>query len=304
MLRIAIVSTVRASFEDLKCFIHYHINTGFDKIYLFFDDPNDVGIKYADKFSNVKYTICDKTYWSQFQDSKNETILDRQCLNAAVGLKMAKKDNIDWLTHIDSDELVYPVLNIKEYLSETKADVLRMKLYEAQAESFKYTHSFEPILFRRQLKSNEIKFLIQNGLGHTLEFNHFLRAHTLSKVFFRVGILNLEVHIHGVMRDGVFLKTIPSESIYLLHYDSTRFSEWKRKWEIREKATMGSISLKRQGQVKKYYDACKLGENELIKVYQDIYFFSSEEIRKLKEFNFLEEIFIQKEKFEICHNSK
>ncbi len=52
---------------------------------------------------------------------------DRVCAAAAAGIELAAKDGIDWILHIDTDELVYPgggaEYSIQRVLASVPADV-------------------------------------------------------------------------------------------------------------------------------------------------------------------------------------
>ena len=52
---------------------------------------------------------------------------DRVCADAAAGIELAAKDGIDWILHIDTDELVYPgggaEYSIQRVLASVPADV-------------------------------------------------------------------------------------------------------------------------------------------------------------------------------------
>lgn len=49
----AIVSTVKGTGSTLESWLEYHTAVGFEKIFLFFDDPQDKAIEYCSAFSAV-----------------------------------------------------------------------------------------------------------------------------------------------------------------------------------------------------------------------------------------------------------
>ena len=111
----------------LSSFVLWHLRLGFTRIYCYFDDPNDPGIRQAKQLrldaekhgygTNAICAIpCDSTLRDEWSSLHTYTRWDiprvvhhvevRQLLNAEHGLRRAHADgDIDWLLHIDSDEL-------------------------------------------------------------------------------------------------------------------------------------------------------------------------------------------------------
>ena len=105
-MSVASVSTVRTPLNDLKKFGSFYLNTGTRTVFLFFDDPLDPTIEHFSSWKNVICIPCDHAYWAAQGQQKPNSIIDRQICNANAGLKMARDDGIDWIMHVDSDELV------------------------------------------------------------------------------------------------------------------------------------------------------------------------------------------------------
>lgn len=117
-IRSGVVTTLIGADKVIQSFVKYHLHIGFDRIYLFFDDPNDKSIDLVRSFREVTIIRHDaslRALWEQtelFKQKKYLAFLDkevmtRQMLNAAVARDMAIQDCIDWLVHIDIDELFF-----------------------------------------------------------------------------------------------------------------------------------------------------------------------------------------------------
>ena len=131
--RLGIVSTWRGHSETwANSWIRYHIGIGFSRIYLFFDDPDyDKNlIELLSKTAEYKYFLTiikvDKEHRKKFWTPDKKKSLDpeqwllpafgvyletchtsRQIMNVARAGVMARADDLDWLVHIDADELVW-----------------------------------------------------------------------------------------------------------------------------------------------------------------------------------------------------
>ena len=133
VMNLGIVSTWRGHSQSwANSWLRYHIAIGFSRFYLFFDDPEfdkDVirALRTAQEFKPFLAIIeVDKNYrkkYYTFQNTKNKEpeyhllhafgvylktdINSRQILNVVRAGVLAKADNLNWLLHMDSDELFW-----------------------------------------------------------------------------------------------------------------------------------------------------------------------------------------------------
>lgn len=118
----------------VESWLLYHLRIGFHSLYLFFDDPDDPAIQAAKEVAAlvqrpraVHIRSCSQAWWAQqklrsrfykYRHLKwaapvvdtNELISDvqsRQQLCVDLAIQDAFLDRVDWLLHIDIDELLY-----------------------------------------------------------------------------------------------------------------------------------------------------------------------------------------------------
>lgn len=116
----ALVSTVRgAPAAVLRTFISYHLSLGFDRLYLFFDDPHDPGIAVATSLAGsdrVEAIRANKSLveewetcmlWQELSKTVSVNNMSRQQLNCELAARRALHRGIAWLLHIDIDELFH-----------------------------------------------------------------------------------------------------------------------------------------------------------------------------------------------------
>ena len=112
-LRIGIVSTLRGAEKMIDSFILYHRAVGFDHLFLFFDDPDDPAIDRAQHHEAVTIIPHDAHLRRQWQASTLfaagfiDEVMGRQTLNLELAIGLAAEHGLDWLLHIDQDELFY-----------------------------------------------------------------------------------------------------------------------------------------------------------------------------------------------------
>lgn len=162
-MKTALVTTLRNADATLDYFVAYHLSVGFDHLFLFFDDPDDVSF---DRYEGhpavtaVKNTVSLRRRWQQTRSAAenypfaNQEVMARQIMNAHVAGQMALHRGIDWLLHIDSDELFYsptePIADHFAGLSARGIDVARYLNHEAIPETSRVQNFFTEVsLFKR-----------------------------------------------------------------------------------------------------------------------------------------------------------
>ena len=172
-MKCAVVSTVR--FPEFGCgvvrsFAGYHLAKGFSHVFLFFDDENDAGIQIVKSnfnASQVTVILPDSTIKTSWRMCPSYPTLKhyvktqvhaRQRLNCEVALNIALKQGIQWLLHIDSDELFYtPEPSVQEHFCNLERSNICQMTYlnhegvpEAEpTDSTGVDYFFETTLFRK-----------------------------------------------------------------------------------------------------------------------------------------------------------
>lgn len=119
MLTLGIVSTIADCRDSIEKFISYHKAIGFSHFYLFIDDNDIETKKVVEHHTNVFTFLKDEnltSLWEKIpsytplkeQNLVDKEVMARQELNFFVAYQMARETGIDWLLHIDADELFFP----------------------------------------------------------------------------------------------------------------------------------------------------------------------------------------------------
>lgn len=112
---IGLVSTVRRKDDDTANFLRYHLALGIDRIYLFVSRPDESSSTFP---SDPRVVVIPtdqrlRESWRQvpryreFEPFVETETMARQYLNLEIGIAMARQDRMDWLAHLDADELLY-----------------------------------------------------------------------------------------------------------------------------------------------------------------------------------------------------
>lgn len=167
-LQLAIVSMLRNADAVLDSFITYHLAIGFTRLFLFFDNPRDPSIRQALKYPGVTVIRNDEKLQQLWRKTRLYTtrpeyrqFLDcqlrpRQLLNVEIGIQLALREKIDWLLHIDLDELFYlPHGTVQQHfqaLTERGVRHVVYHNYESITETSEVNDYFREVtLFKRPL---------------------------------------------------------------------------------------------------------------------------------------------------------
>ena len=177
-MRAGIVSMMRNPGPVLDTFVRYHRNLGFSDFVILFDDPNDPDIARAEKLSGVIPIPVDhlvrrawvkQRYYEQCKDHIENTVGARQLLNIEYGVNIAIKQGIDWLLHIDIDELFFvknrDLKSHLELLSKSGKEAAIYYNYEAVPSEFEIDDYFEQVQdFKKPIKLLQHQKISRKGI--------------------------------------------------------------------------------------------------------------------------------------------
>ncbi|CAL5218972.1 g727 [Coccomyxa viridis] len=190
--KLAFVTTTSESFKQIKLWIDYHKSIGVNHFYLFVDGQAarpDVsarlraiqGVTVIPRDEDLKYRHAHSRIWNEtwlaafFHKPCNHELFVLQSLNMEAGIELAAKDGIDWILHIDTDELVYPgggaEYSIQRVLASVPSDVdtLVFPNYESLPERDDVQDPFtEVTLFKR-------------NYHHVVSDSYFKAYHTVAR---------------------------------------------------------------------------------------------------------------------------
>ena len=210
----AIVTTVRNP-HKIEDWITYHLKVGFDKLYIVLDDENE-NIEYKDDrvviFKNTKEwrnNLATGGMLGMFSSKYDEEVMSRQILNFATVQIQAKKDGINWLLHIDGDELFYPEDKPFSELFNNDYAVVQFDNYEMVPDHDSYENCFRE---GTKFKINGIKYI----------------AYSNGKSALNLTSNAIITGVHGFVGGSIF------DSPYgkILHYPSCNFSEYILKYKM------------------------------------------------------------------------
>lgn len=262
-----IVATVKAPLECLQAWRRHHERIGIRRFILFFDDPNDPSFDALKDEKGVTAVRCDDRYWRDNGEKPNQ-VPPRQIVNLHRGMFMARELGVDWIAHIDSDELIRPLCPMDEVLSRAGVNALLLDLREAVSERMDYKSIFEPTLFKKPPSQGQMRTARRLGCKNAFGYGSFFHGHTQSKTLFRLdgNVRRMGIHRplewHGEPSMGM------TRDIQLLHFDGVGFADWDAKWAARSVNHFGMRPARRR-QLEAYRDAAARGESSRLRLFRE-----------------------------------
>lgn len=266
-LRLAIATTVADAKNDIAEFIEYHSKIGFEKIYVFVDDNDSETVKVLERYKNVTYKLKNNSLFEQWEllsDYKaspkwaliNEEVMIRQELNFLIAYQNAKQDGMDWLLHIDLDELFYPNgHDIHDYFSHLQFNAINavtLLNYEAiytqlDAKSiYRSSNIFKVNFFRFKhwiFNQEQRKLIKENSWIGEKYFKYYQNGKSC------IYLHGKSVHIadvHSIWTQGR-RKFGKKEDPIILHFPCASFNIFLKKYQRLGKFSDTWMGIKRTG---------------------------------------------------------
>ncbi len=285
---ICTITTSKAPLQQTISHVNYHLSIGVDKVLMYFDDENDPALEILQHHDQVICTRCNDNYWKSVLGIKSPTIHQKLEANANSGLNQARALGIDWVIHIDVDELVYPSQPLKKVLSESGCDVLRFEGLEGVPERETYTNVFvEQTLFRTPPVARTRKLATVLGCKKSFYYGTYFRGHLTSKSAVRTTAEVQEMGCHVPKKASEKVLTKYTSDVKLLHFDCCGFNSWRDKWIRRFNDPKSVWDKRREHRVQQFRDFLNAYESEdsngsMLTLYKRLYYIPAYEIFVLR----------------------
>lgn len=323
-MTVATTTTLDAPLEETLAFVGYHLRMGIDRMFLFFDDPDDDAIPILEDHDRLVCVRCDGTHWERHGVESIASVQERQKANATQAFWEAREDEIDWVVHVDSDEFLYLPESTKHYFStvSSEVEVLLFPVMEAVPQRMRYRRPFREIsLFKYypQVRGTNDQFRMAPldrgrysvhsqlwrrkkqvatvlGCDHSHVVGRYLPGHMAGKAATRTtaSVVGLENH-RPVPCSGEVLRASVTTDAAVLHFDCRGFPQWKSKWARRVEGMadfdVSRFSPHRKRQLRRFQDAYSRDDDQALKeLYKSYYFIPDYERMVMKGLGLVKEI--------------
>jgi hypothetical protein len=228
-----LVATVKAPADQVLAFVAHHLSLGAQRIWLYFDDPDDPAFARASSLPGVTATRCTDAYWAA-RRGRHERHQNRQARNARDAQGQC---TLDWLGHIDVDEFIHTPRPVGEILADQppEAVALRMEPFEAVHTPDLPDDIFTARHFRGPLgaRFGDLRAQIMEDYELLLPKGHL--SHTVGKSFCRPQAKGVRLRLHLVVRDKERLDIPVHPELRLLHFHAQDRVAWQNALPFRLK---------------------------------------------------------------------
>lgn len=204
-----LVSTIKAPVDEVLQFCAHHLDLGAHRLFIYLDDDNQAAFDHLSDHPKVRPILTDAAYWDKRGMKRRVKHQSRQFENAKHAYRRAS-GQVDWLTHIDVDEFLWPhpvrdQAAIAQLLAGLPPDCLcaRLRPWEALstpvdggsgARSNGLTH-FKGLSIPMPQRRRETEEIYPHYGPH---LNGGFLSHVAGKMFYRTGVEGLKVQIHNI----------------------------------------------------------------------------------------------------------
>ena len=234
-MKIATVTTTREPGLPLVSFVKYHLQLGVCHMFIFYEGGLDTALEQLLNRNQVTLVACDDVLREQWRalDSFPKVVkfLDRevqarQILNAELGVRRAKELGMDWIAHLDTDELLYPGATtlLDHFKSAQRAEATQLVFWnhEAVPETEEVSDYFKEVTL---FKANP-----QTTRDATLA--PLFIAYRTGKAAARLDHDPIPWGVHRFRSRTAPSRTLGSKSCRILHYPSCGFSRYISKYKM------------------------------------------------------------------------
>ena len=233
VVRLGLVATISCPGPSIKSFVSHHIAIGFQTLFLFHEGEPDCHVLETAVHQSVTL-IRSSSYLRQLWRALpsypviaphlDKEVMARQILNAELGVELARESGVDWLFHLDADELMHPQTGtLTEQLMAAESAGVEHMVY-ANHEAVPPTETVADC-FREVTTFKANPDIIPSG-----DRKLFIAYYT-GKAAVRLSTNPIAHGVHRFRRaDKTRLRTARSKTAAVLHYPSCGLEQYFAKY--------------------------------------------------------------------------
>lgn len=238
---IATVSTIKDTLPNVQRFVRGNLAGGADHLVIFLDAADPDVEQWLTDQEHVTYVVADDSWW-QGQRPDDLNVRQRFAANIVRSL-FTVVDGVDWIFHIDGDEIIQVD---RAALAALPADTRAVRLAPLEAVSRKHWDA-SPTWFKPLLEEDDLHLLHILGVLDKPTNGLFFHGHIMGKSGMRPELdawFTLHHIVDGKRRE---LPAAEDPRLRMLHYESHSGEDFVRKWTaILDTPALVSLRARRQ----------------------------------------------------------
>lgn len=227
-----IVATAKAPLEDILNFCAHHLSIGAHRIYLYLDDGDAKAAELLAKHPKMRVFETNAAWWE-----KRGRRPDKHQVRQSTNVRHAcnRRQEVDWLAHIDVDEFLWPQGSIADDLGKLDPQVktVRVRPVEALAQDPMHptTDTCFKCLIADRTERRETTLRVFPQFGQFL--NSGFLSHVQGKVFIRMGLgMTMKIH-NAYLGELENPDSVELGGVNLLHMHAESWEQWRSRFEYR-----------------------------------------------------------------------
>lgn len=305
-VRVGTVTLLRAPLERTLSWVAYHLNSGIDEMHLFFDDPADPAFEQLQGHPGVHPHRCDDRFWADWGQVRRRPSVPARQMSILRRLLRKPPAGLDWLVHIDSDELLWAERGLRSGLERAlavPAPHVQFLPMEAIPPEPHMSDPFRQVRLFKQLSPDREEWARRLGARAAFRGHRFFRSHVKGKPAVRLDGSITSMRIHGpaeMYRRKQPFDSVVSDAVRVLHYDACSFAEWQDKWSDRLDDPIGSMTRARRRQQRRFRRASRRADpGRLQELYRREYMLSHWEAGVLRTLGMVRKVTVPAGLFEL-----
>ena len=227
-----VVTTAKAPLDDILNFCAHHLSIGAHRIYLYLDDGDAKAAEILSRHPRMRVFETDAAWWAK-RGRRPEKHQVRQSTNVRHACN--RRQEVDWLAHIDIDELLWPAADLGETLGALDHDVKTARVRPAEALAHDPAHPTDDTCFKCLCPDRDTWHALSAKVFP--QFGQYLNSgflsHVQGKVFIRMG-LGMVMKIHNAYLDDIENPNpVELDSVRLLHLHAESWDQWRARFDYR-----------------------------------------------------------------------
>ncbi len=283
----SVVTIAREEPEVIRRFVAWHLDAGVERIFLYFDNPDDPCIDMVSHLDRVTAIPCTQEFWADLGAAPDDRFTMRQNRACLHGYNAAPDG---WVLNVDADELVLiEGRSVGEFLAAMPVDCRSVLI--RPAEEVQTAETGNGRLFRQPMPKWMAKG-VYGDLAPLMVRNKGMVGHSVGKSFVRTGLSGLrgfKLRQHGwKLRKSDLIHDViagPKRDAWLLHFFSRGYDDWRRKLDYR--LTNVGFRMRMRTALKEARDQ---GEDALRDIYKRLHSLTDDQLSTLGQGGFVKRL--------------
>jgi len=231
---LTLVTVMREPLAIAQRFVAWHLAAGFDRVVIYFDDPDDPAIGPLEATGQVQAVRCTPAFWAAIGTSAQERFVKRQINALTHGFRAVTEG---WVAVADADELFCATGRpLRAVLADLPPEVRSVRVLPAEVVAVSGQEGSGRARFRTPFEGRGLSAVYGDAAWFVRKSRGMI-GHREGKSLTRAGTRIARMRQHFPVRRGWKPLTDrvlgPQDGLVLLHFAAEDYATWRGKLDWR-----------------------------------------------------------------------